>query len=470
MVFADVACAVSGDVPGYRDRMKLAGRGVCMSMKTKFICAMALAFILGIGAFGVVDNVPIAFAADSGLQAAQIGEAGSSVQTQAATKSAKPAKPSKKQLKAFRKASADFSLELFQRSVAAKGKNANVTIAPMSVMNALAITANGASGKTAKQMRKVLGDSASMTRINKNLAWYNSSLKNVEKAKLLNANSIWYHDGGSLTMKPKFLSKAKKYYSAQVSGVDFGAPATVDLINAWVAEHTNGMIKQVVDRLSEEDRVAIINALYFDAEWKVPFEPNEVTTGRFTNANGKKRKVKMMHGTEYRYIEGENVTGFIKPYAKGYSYVALLPQKGINARQYAMSLDGDAFRKLIASAKQETVRISLPKYSLSYTNDSMERQLQDMGMNLAFSDAANFKNMGVDRMGKLSLDRVIHKTKIDLDEQGTRAAAVTAVFAKASCAMVDVKYVTLNRPFVYAIIDNTNKLPVFIGTVSNIGK
>ena len=78
--------------------------------------------------------------------------------------------------------------------------------------------------------------------------------------------------------------------------------------------------------------------------------------------------------------------------------------------------------------------------------------------------------MGVDRTGKLNLDRVIHKTKIDLDEQGTRAAAVTAVFAKASSAMIDVKYVTLNRPFVYAIIDNTNKLPVFIGTVSNIGK
>lgn len=441
-----------------------------MSTKTGLFCAMALALALGIGAIGVADNAPMAFAADSGLQAAQLDESGPSVQTQAATKSAKPAKPSKKQLKSFRKASADFSLELFKKSVEAKGKNANVTISPMSVMYALAITANGAGGKTAKQMRKVLGDGASMARINKNLAWYNSSLKNVEKAKLLNANSVWYHNGGSLIMKPKFLAKAKKHYSAQVNGADFSAPKTVNLINSWVAENTNGMIKQVVDRLSDDDRVAIINALYFDAEWKAPFESGDVRTERFTNANGKKRKVKMMHGTEYRYIEGDNVTGFIKPYAKGYSYVALLPRKGIDARQYAMSLDGDTFRKLVAKAKRKTVRIALPKYSLSYTNDSMERQLQDMGIELAFSDAANFKNMGTDRTGKLSLDRVIHKTKIDLDEQGTRAAAVTAVFAKASSAMIDVKYVTLNRPFVYAIIDNTNKLPVFIGTVSNIGK
>lgn len=441
-----------------------------MSMKPRLFCAMALAFVLGMGLLGIVDNPPVAFAADSGLQAAQLGEAGASVQTQSSAQSAKPAKPSKKQLKAFRKASADFSLELLKRSAKAKGKNANVTIAPMSVMNALAITANGAGGKTAKQMREVLGDGASMARINKNLAWYNSSLKNVTKAKLLNANSIWYHNGTSLVMKPKFLSKAQKYYSAQVEGVDFGASETVDLINSWVSENTNGMIKRIVDELYEDDRVAIVNALYFDAEWKAPFEPSDVTTERFTNANGKKRKVKMMHGTEHRYIEGDGVTGFIKPYAKGYSYVALLPQKGVDARQYALSLDGDTFRKLVSSAKRQTVRISLPKYSLSYTNDSMERQLKDMGIKLAFSDAANFKNMGVDSKGNLSLDRVIHKTKIDLDEKGTRAAAVTAVMAKANSAMIDVKYVKLNRPFVYAIIDNTNKLPVFIGTVNNIGK
>ena len=441
-----------------------------MSMKPRLSCAMALAFALSVGVLGIIGNAPLAFATDSELQAVQLDEAKPNVQTQVATKSAKPAKPSKKRLKAFRKASADFSLELFKRSVEAKGKNANVTIAPMSVMSALAITANGAAGKTSKQMREVLGGGASMARINKNLAWYNSSLKNVNKAKLLNANSIWYHNSGSLTMKPKFLVKTKKYYSAQISGVDFGAQETAHLINSWVAENTNDMIKQVVDRLNEDDRVAIVNALYFDADWKAPFEKSDVATERFTNANGTKRKVKMMHGTEHRYIEGENVTGFIKPYVKGYSYVALLPKKGVDARQYAMSLDGDAFRKLVSSAKRQTVRIALPKYSLSYTNDSMERQLRDMGIKLAFSNAANFKNMGVDRTGKLSLDRVIHKTKIDLDEQGTRAAAATVVFAKASSAMIDVKYVTLNRPFVYAIIDNANKLPVFIGTVNNIGK
>ena len=382
--------------------------------------------------------------------------------------SSKPAKPSKKQLKKFKKASADFSLELFQRCVAAKGKNANVTIAPMSIMTALAVTANGAKGKTLKQMRNVLGDGASMARINKNLAWYNSKLVNAKKAIVRSANSIWYHNDGTLVMKKAFLKKAKKYYDAQVNPADFSDHATVDDINSWVSDATNGMIDHVVSQLDPSDRIAILNALYFDAEWRVPFDASDTLTQTFTNAKGKKRKVKMMHSTEHSYIEGENVTGFIKPYVKGYSYVALLPAEGMTAKDYVKTLDGTTFRNLVAKASVETVHVSLPKYSLSYTNDGMDVQLRAMGITKAFTSSANFKKMGKDASGNLSIDAVIHKTKVEVDEKGTKAAAVTAIVMKAtSTAVQDVKVVTLDRPFVYAIVDNTTKLPVFIGTVSN---
>ena len=456
-------------------------------MKGKLFCMLALALLLGAGGFGVT-GVPQAFAQDVVEQPVQLAGAvaplvtqdvagktssQSAVKAASAKKASKatPAKPTKKQLKAFKKASADFAIDLFKRSVMAKGKNANVTIAPMSVMSALSLTANGARGKTLAQMCKVLGDGASMARINKNLAWYNSKLVNAKKARLRSANSVWYHNDGSLTMKKGFLAKARKYYAAEVSGADFNDPGAVKTINGWVAKNTNNMIKKIVDRLKASDRIAILNALYFDAEWRTPFEPSNVTTQRFTNANGKKRKVKMMHGTEYSYIEREGVTGFIKPYAKGYSYVALLPKKGMNARQFAKGLTGDSFRKLVSGAKQATVLVALPKYTISYSNDSMEKQLKVMGMKLPFSSAANFKSMATCSDGDLSVDRVVHKTKIEVDEQGTRAAAVTGVMMKANSAFLgDVKRVTLNRPFVYAIVDNATKLPVFIGTVSNIGK
>lgn len=427
-------------------------------MGTKAMRGFALFIALLLGTVGLAAAFPSAYALATDSASAPALAASSTT-------------PTKAQKKAFKKASADFSLELFQRCVAAKGKNANVTIAPMSVMNALAVTANGADGKTAVQMRKVLGDGASMTRINKNMRWYNGKLKSSAKAKVRNANAIWYHDGGSLKMKKKFIAKAKKYYKAQVSGADFGNHATVNEINGWVSQQTNGMIKRVIDKLQPSDRIAIVNALYFDAKWRVPFDADRTKTKTFTNAKGQKHKVKMMFGTEHKYIEGTNVVGFIKPYAKGYSYVALLPKKGMSLKRYVKTLDGDTFRTLVSKAKSATVHVAMPKYSVSYSNESMEKQLKAMGMKSAFKRSANFSKMGKDASGNLYIGAVVHKTKVDVDEEGTKAAAVTAIVMKAnSMPSPEAKTVKLNRPFIYAIVDNSTKLPVFIGTVNNIGK
>lgn len=387
---------------------------------------------------------------------------------QQAAGTATAAKPSAKQLKAFKKASADFSLELFGRCVEDAGKNKNVCIAPMSAMNALALTANGAKGATSRQMRAVLADGASMNRLNKNLNWYNHKLVNAKKAKLTTANGIWYDQDG-ITMKKAFLKSARKYYGAQVKAADFASPATVNDINTWVSKNTDGMIKKLVDRLDKDDRIAIVNALTFDAKWRVPFDKDAVQTAKFTNANGKKRKVKMMYDTEHSYIEGAGATGFMKPYAKGYSYVALLPKKGTSLKKFAKSLDGATFRKLVGGTKDAVVHIGLPKYKLDYSNENMDRQLRAMGMGIAFSRQANFKKMARSADGPLFIDTVVQKTHIEVNEDGTKAAAATGVMMKAGSAyMDDVKTVILDRPFVYAIVDNATKLPVFIGTVNDI--
>ena len=436
---------------------------------TRTIMTYLLAIALSVGCLGLWSSQD-AFAADVTNATPQGELAANAMQAQTAN-SAKPSKPSKAQLKRFKKASADFSLELFGRCVAAKGKAANVTIAPLSVMNVLAVTANGAGGKTAKQMRRVLGDGATMSVINQNFAWYNSRLVNVKKARVRTANALWYHNDGALTMKKAFLKKAKKYYGAAVKAADFGNAQTVDDINGWVADHTNDMIKRIINRLDARDRIAIVNALSFDAEWAQPYEKSQVHKATFTTAKGKKRTVQMMYGTERTYIEGENVTGFVKPYAKGYSYVALLPAKGMSLKKYVSTLDGDTFRSLVAGARTATVHTALPKYSLSYSNDKMADQLAAMGLGNAFSSAADFSKMGTDRMGSLQLDKVAHKTKIILDEKGTKAAAATAAMVKANAMYdPDAKTVMLDRPFVYAIVDNATKLPVFIGTVNTIGK
>ena len=469
-------------------------------MKTQWIAALIMATALGVCCLGILPaagggrcpsannattmpafaqiapHAEQAFAAGESIQAAQLAKANKKLSAQATTiktttNATKPKKPTKAQYRAFKRASANFSLELFKRCVRAKSKKANVTIAPMSVMNALALTANGAKGKTAAQMRKVLGDGALMAHMNKSLRWFNSRLTNVKKARISSANSIWYHDDNSLIMRKKFLLRAKKYYNAEINPADFSNSETVADINNWVSEKTNSMIKKIIQQLDPTDRIAIINALYFDAQWREPYEKESVHTRTFTASNGTKRKVKMMYSTEYKYIEGEHVRGFIKPYARGYSYVALLPEKGLSLKKFVSTLDGDAFRKLIASAQNQTVRAGLPKYSLSYTNEGMEKQLSAMGITAAFGKKANFSRMAVDKKGNLFIGSVAHKTKIDVDEQGTKAAAVTAVMARNSSAFIGpIKKVTLNRPFVYAIVDNKTKLPVFIGAVNTLGE
>ena len=436
-------------------------------MKAAGLANFTVAFVLAFGLACFGPGRAVASESATPLEAA----VSAITQATLSVKVDKPAKPPAKQVRAFKKASADFSLDLFKKCVAAKGKRANVAIAPMSVMNALAMTANGAKGKTSRQMRDVIADGASISQINANLSWYNSRLANGEKAKLSNANAIWHDNSGSLQMREAFLSAVEKHYDAQVSAADFSDPATVDGINSWVAQKTNGMIGQIIDHLEKTDKVALVNALYFDAEWAIPYESSSVRTAAFRASNGEKRDVEMMYGTEYSYIKGKNAVGFIKPYAAGYSYVALLPKKGTSLKSFVKGLDGTTFRKLVSNSTATTVHTAMPKYSVSYSNDTMERQLAAMGMPRAFSSSANFSKMGTDKGGGLYLGTVAHKTKVDVDEQGTKAAAATAIIAKAGSAFApDAKTVKLNRPFVYAIVDNATKLPVFLGTVNDIGE
>ncbi|MBQ9002536.1 MAG: serpin family protein [Eggerthellaceae bacterium] len=388
---------------------------------------------------------------------------------QAATSSTILNQPTKKQRKAFRVAAADFSIDLLKRCVASKGGNANVTVSPLSVMDALAVTANGAAGATSAEMRNVLGDGMSMKSLNQALSWYNSKLVNTRKARLRTANGIWYTNDGSLSIKNSFLKKAKNYYNAQVSAADFASPQTVADINGFVAQNTNNMIKRIIDRLESDAKLVIVNALYFDAKWANPFDKAATWKAPFTSADGTKKKVDMMHATEGTYLEGDGVVGFMKPYAKGYSYVALLPDEGVKINDFVSTLTGKRFRTLLSKKVQCPVDVALPKQKLEYSDENLQEQLAAMGMERAFSPKANFSKMGTSADGNLYLGEVIHKTKVEIDEAGTKAAAATAVVAKATSAGPrDVKCVTLDRPFVYAIVDNTAKLPLFIGTVNDI--
>lgn len=372
----------------------------------------------------------------------------------------------KKTDRTFEESSADFALKLFRAT--ARGEE-NALVSPLSVMLALAMTANGAKGETKAQMEALLGGGMDIEDLNGYLYTYMKSLPSSEKAKLALANSVWFRDTESLDVRAAFLQKNADYYSADVYKAPFDKK-TCDDINRWIEENTDGMIKKMLDGIDEDAVMFLINTVLFDAEWQNVYFENQIRDGFFTTADGKRRNVTMMHSDETNFIDDGKATGFIKPYMDGYSFVALLPNEGVSLDSYLDSMTGAGFLAAVKGAKKETVIATMPKFEYGYKT-TMNDILKSLGMTMPFDrKKADFSDLAVSS-GNIYINRVIHQTYISVGEKGTRAGAATIVQMDSESAGYVENYhtVTLDRPFVYAIIDNATGLPIFIGTVTDIG-
>ena len=360
---------------------------------------------------------------------------------------------------------ADFSLELFKKSFS---QEKNSLISPLSVLLALAMTANGADKQTLEEMEAVLGKDIPLSELNEYLYSYVKNLPSEKKAKLTIANSIWFReDENRLTVEKEFLQQNANYYDAAAYKSPFDGQTLKD-INNWVKKNTDGMIEKILDQIEDDTVMYLINAIVFDAEWETVYNKAYIMEGSFTAIDGSKQSADFMHSEESIYLDDGRATGFIKPYAGNkYSFVALLPNEGVAIGDYIAGLTGEGFLQTINGAVSTTVSAALPKFSYDY-KIKMNDILKAMGMPQAFVPAeADFTRLGKSSRGNIYIGEVLHKTFIQVDELGTRAGAVTKVEMKDE-AYIETKIVTLNRPFVYAIIDNASKLPVFIGTVMEI--
>ncbi|MEG0944839.1 MAG: serpin family protein [Oscillospiraceae bacterium] len=357
----------------------------------------------------------------------------------------------------------DFSLHLLTRL----NLEENTLISPLSIASALAMVANGGDGETLEQMEGVLG--TDVAELNEFLYAYRTLLPSDEKYRVNLANSIWFRDDPALEVHPDFLQKNKDYYDAAIYRVPFD-DSTKKAINDWVKEKTDGQIEKLMEQAPPRDGVMyLINALSFDAEWEHIYEDTDIRPGKFTAQSGEKQASEMMNSQEFCYLKLPNGTGFTKPYADGkYSFVALLPDEGVSMSDFTASLSGEAVLYTIKNASQEMVSAAIPKFSFAYS-----RQLNDvlgqMGMTDAFdANRADFSGLGTCREGNLFISQVLHKTKITLDEKGTKAGAVTAVEMRCGAAAVEPKQVILDRPFYFMIVDSALSLPLFMGTVNSL--
>ena len=219
----------------------------------------------------------------------------------------------------------------------------------------------------------------------------------------------------------------------------------------------------------------LINAVDFDAKWLNKYERKDIENGVFHNYNGTDSDVTMLYSQENRYFLDENSVGFAKAYmGNKYSFMGLLPDEGVDIHDYIASLDGEKWSNLWASAdtsredyEYREVHVRIPEFSYDMEM-SLKETLQAFGVTDMFDmDKADFS--GIDETQPLYCDTVKQKTMIELDRNGTKAAALTWAGMKCmSAAPAEPLYITLDRPFVYAIIDNAHKLPIFIGTVTNL--
>ena len=371
----------------------------------------------------------------------------------------------------FSRALAGFSLRLFSDTVKRGQKSGNILVSPFCVNTVLSMTANGAKGKTLEELSGALANGMDINRLN---AYYNAflaGLKEEEKCKMTSSGSIWFKDDKSLNVKQDFLQKNADFYRSEIYKAKFDK-STADDINLWVKKNTDGMIENIIDEISPESMMYLISTLCFDAEWEVPYSGS--TDREFTSLSGEKRTVQMMLGDEYSYIDDGKATGFTKRYYGGkYSFVALLPNEDIPVYdyiEYLGSVDEEQLLGYTTDTQDTMVQTGLPKFKFDYSAELTE-SLKEMGINRAFDPlSADFSGMNETGDLPLYIGSVIHKTFIEVDEQGTRAAAAAAAEMKCGAAMPpdDVKEVILDRPFVFMITDAATGIPMFMGAVTDI--
>ncbi|MBR3103494.1 MAG: serpin family protein [Lachnospiraceae bacterium] len=370
------------------------------------------------------------------------------------------------------------SMQLFAEAVKHEGKHPNVLLSPTSIAIAFGMAENGAQGETLKQMEQVIGGGIAIDEMNPLLYDLSDRFRSAKEVGWNVANSVWFKDDGMWQVKDTFAQKALSWYGADVWKAPFDN-GTKDDINNWVSEQTRGMIPKLIDEIPEDAGMYLINAMAFEGEWQNEYEEDEILENRkFTNADGSQEDVTMLASTEGRYFTLGDGIGFVRDYKGGeYSFMGLLPEEGTDLDGYIASLAGsDAdLAAAIRNCSYGDVIVQIPEFTTDYGVE-MKEMLIDMGMDLPFDPVkAEFTEMMEPTDGgdyQVWIGAVLHKTHIEVDRKGTRAAAVTAIEMDRCNAIAPIEEepirIILDRPFIYGIIDNATGLPVFLGCVNSL--
>ncbi len=360
-----------------------------------------------------------------------------------------------------------FSFKLFSE-ILKQDSQKNVFVSPSSVAIALSMTYNGAKGETQQAISKALNmQGMSLSDINQANANLKASLESSDPSvQLTIANSLWARKG--VDFKPDFIQRNQVSYGAEVTSLDFADPSAPGQINGWVKKNTQGKISEIVDEINPDQVMFLINAIYFKGKWMNEFDKSQTTNQPFTLASGRqKQHPTMSQRGDYRYTENQKFQAVSLPYGKGRtSLYIFLPKPNSNLADLQKTLTAENWQTWMKTFSKREGSIQLPRFKMEYETE-LKKPLSALGMAIAFDPLkADFSNLSTT---PTRIDEVKHKTFVEVNEEGTEAAAVTSVGIRATSAQMDVApfSMTVDRPFFCAIRDNKTGEILFMGSIND---
>jgi serine protease inhibitor len=342
----------------------------------------------------------------------------------------------------------------------------NIFMSPLSASMALGMTMNGAEGTTFEEMRSSLGFGArTYQELNSSYKSLIALLRGLDpKVEFKIANAVYYDlaDIGS-AVEPTFLSESKEFFDAEVKGLDFRRPETVDTVNAWANTNTNGKIPKILDSIEAQIVMLLMNAIYFKGDWRAGFDADETRDDVF-HAPGGDITVRMMNRKGgFRSGRTANAIVVELPYGgDAFTMTILLPDEGVAIDSYLSGLTAAGWQQATTGLRDAEVDLALPKFKLAW-EDTLNDELKALGMRQAFvPDGARFTRISRSMGEHLYIDFVKQKAFVDVNEVGTEAAAVTVVGVGVTSAPMPVR---IDRPFVFAIREKLSGTVLFLGKI-----
>lgn len=341
----------------------------------------------------------------------------------------------------------------------------SAVLSPLSLYTALMMTANGASGKTLRELEKMLGEDETLSDLNTYIHYLNSRVQslNGEEGFVNTANSLWIND--EFSVKAQYLQSIVNYFDAEIFRTELAASGAEE-INEWIEEKTSGEIEDMLSSLSDDTAMVLVNALLFDDEWAIPYEESDVFEGTFNGAKGEETATYMQ--SNEMLLESSDAKGIIKSYKNTpCKFVAILPNEGVSLEEYVSSLSGAKLTKLFSSLSGTNRCVAnIPQFELR-TNSELTEAVKSMGAELMFTDEANFDSLTM--TDGLSVSGVLQESFIEVNADGTKAGSATTVTSPgAASGESEFEVLNFDRPFLFIIVENEYNLPLFIGTVGSI--